>query len=470
MFQAKIYKFVGLLAGGVLLGALANFSLTLVLGVLCLLALTAFFYFRTQTAFYVLLAYLPFQLALNLSPGVDLLSGRVLILLLAAVWLVKSLKEKKFSWPKDRTTWALLLFFCLALISLFVAQNQIFALRKLLVFISVFPLFFLAKALVQDIEQLKKVVWIVIASALTSAVVALAQFGSQFVFGADAVFKFWAKNVVPLFLGNSFGAAVLQNPSWFVQIGGRTLFRAIGLFPDPHMLAFFLGMASTLNLALLFCGQGRKKLLFGVFLILMTALFLTFSRGGYVGAAAGLLVTGVLLWRRLDAKAKTFAVGFFCILVALASLTPVFGRFFSSFDLAEGSNAGRLTIWAQSLDVSKNNLLLGVGLGNYPLALNFNEDYRSAVTSHNLYLDILAETGIFGLLSWLLFWGSAAADFLKKAKHSSLFISAVAAGLVGSLVYFASHSFFETAIFNPTILAVFVLLAGLGNGLAEIRK
>jgi len=470
MTQAKIYKYVGLSAGVMALGVLVYFSVTLAFLILGVIALIVFFYFYTQAAFYILVAYLPFQLALNLSPDVDLLSGRVLILLLAAVWLLKALKEKRFSWPKDRPSWALTLFFLLALISVLVAQNQTWSGRKLLVFLSVFPLFFLTKFLIRDFRQTQNVFWIVIGTALASALIALAQFGLQFVLGTDAVFNFWAQNIVPPFLGNSFGQAVLQNPSWFVEIGGRTIMRAIGLFPDPHMLAFFLGMTLPLVLAMLFGTKSRKKLLFCIFCVLLAALALTFSRGGYVGVATSFLVMLVLGWRRLGVGAKAFVSSVFFILAIAVLLTPVYGRLFSSFDLSEGSNSGRLAIWAQSLAQVKNNPILGVGLGNYPLSINFAQDYRSAVTSHNLFLDILVETGIFGLLSWLWFLGGTAKRFLDTARQNTGFIWAAAVGLLGSFVYFAAHSFFETAIFNPTILALLMLLAGLSGAFEETKK
>ncbi len=470
MIPAKISKYAGGLVGALALGALACFSIKLALGLLGALAAVAFFYIYPQAAFYVLVAYLPFQLALNLSTTVDLLSGRVLVLIFSAVWLARSLKEKKFFLSKGQSTFALTLFFSLAAISVLVAQNQGWAVRKLLVFVSVFPLFFLTRFLVQNISQRKKIIWILIGSAATSAAIALVQFGLQFLVGMSAVFNFWAKYIVPLFLGNSFGVAVLQNPSWFVEIHGQPLMRAIGLFPDPHMLSFFLGMILPLALGMFFYEKRWRKLLFAAFCTILVALVLTFSRGGYVGALSGLLVAGALIWRKLEIKGRALMAGFLFVLATITFLTPVFGRFFSSFDLAEGSNLGRLGIWVQSLEISKTSPLLGVGLGNYPFALNFNENYRSAVTSHNLYLDILVETGAFGLLAWFWFLFSAVRNCWQAMKNKSDFVFAAASGLLGSLAYFAAHSFFETAIFNPTILALLMLLTGLAAGVKNYES
>lgn len=470
MIPAKIYKIVWWLAAVIVLGILAYYSVSLAVGALCLAVLSAFLYFRPLVALYALIAYLPFQVALNLSGSVDLLSGRVLILLLAAIWLAKAVREKKLFLPKDFVSWSLVLFFTIAAISVLVAQNQAWALRKLLVFASIFPLYFLALFLIGNIAQLVKAVWFLVGSAALSAVIALAQFGAQFTWGANRVFSFWARYPVPVFLGNSFGVSVLQNPSWFVEINGKPLMRAIGLFPDPHMLAFFLGMILPVVLVMFFYKKRYRKILFVIFCLMSVALALTFSRGGYAGALAGIFVTSVLLWKKLDVQSKAFAAAFVLLLVVFISLTPVISRFFSSFDLSEGSNSSRLIIWEQSLNVSKANPILGVGLGNYPLSLNFNENYRSAVTSHNVYLDVLAELGIFGFLAWLFFLFSAARNCWITLRTDSNIVFVFGCAFLGSLSYFVVHSFFETPIFNPTILAFLMLFVGFSGVLIKVKR
>jgi O-antigen ligase len=165
----------------------------------------------------------------------------------------------------------------------------------------------------------------------------------------------------------------------------------------------------------------------------------------------------------LDLKAKNLfrallAASAICVFIWGA---PLASRFFSSFDSSEGSNAGRLEIWRQSIYLSRQSLFTGAGLGNYPLALNPYENYRSAVTSHNLYLDILVEIGVFGLIAWLLFMFYCFKNSLKLMRSKEAVFAAIGAGCFGFFVYFSVHSFFETAIFNPTILAILMIAAGL---------
>lgn len=411
---------------------------------------------------FFLVAYLPFQAALNLTPDVDLMSGRILILGLFFFWLLKQLSQapkELFSSVAGRPALWLAAFFSLAALSVLAAANPAWGLRKLLVFASIFPLFCLVRFLLKNIKERAVLIYVVIGGATLSAMLALAQFSSQFVFGLDPLMSFWAARVVPIFSGASQAALVVSNPSWLVDAGGQTLMRAIGLFPDPHMLAFYLGLAFPFALAILFFEKRYRFIFFLISCLLVLVLLLTFSRGGYLGLAASLAVFGALAWRRLSGLAKKFLAASVLLAAVILLLIgwPVASRLFSSFNLSEGSNLGRLAIWQASWAVMKTSPIVGVGLGNYPVAADFSGAYRSAVTSHNLYMDLWAETGIFGLAAWLgLIASAAAAAYRRLAKEP-----VVALGVLAGLAYFSVHAFFETSIFNPTVLAFLMIILGL---------
>src|SRR3989344_6059809 len=118
--------------------------------------------------------YLPFQLAISPTPEIDLASIRNLIILLFFSWILEGLENKKI---------------------------------------------------------IKLLVW----GAGLSAIIGLVQFIIQFVAGLDYSMKLWSLVIRP-FLGTAFSQAVMDNPSWLVNLSGKTVFRAVSLFPDPHML------------------------------------------------------------------------------------------------------------------------------------------------------------------------------------------------------------------------------------------
>ena len=412
----------------------------------------------------LLVAYLPFQVALNLAPGVDLLSGRLLIPGLFGVFIGARFFRGRLSaadFFRNRVALVLAALSFLAALSLTIAANPAWGARKLLVFASIFPLFWLVTVLVKSEAAAKQLAYVMVAGAGVSALVALGQFLSQFVIGQEALTSFWAAKVVPLFSGASFGVLVASNPSWQVNLADQTVMRAVGLFPDPHMLSFYLGLIFPFSLALFLFERRRRFLWLVVSGLLLIILLLTFSRGGYLGLAAALLVLVALGWPRFSQAAKKLLAASGLLAAALLVLfgAPVLGRLTSSFDLAEGSNLGRLAVWQESWAVIKDSPLVGVGLGNYPATVDFSGPYRSAVTSHNLYLDLWAEIGVLGLAVWFLVIFGAAQCAWRQLKKNP----AMALGCLGALAYFSVHAFFETPIFNPTVLAFLMVILGLAS-------
>ncbi|OGZ41281.1 MAG: hypothetical protein A3B04_03745 [Candidatus Portnoybacteria bacterium RIFCSPLOWO2_02_FULL_39_11] len=60
-------------------------------------------------------------------------------------------------------------------------------------------------------------------------------------------------------------------------------------------------------------------------------------------------------------------------------------------------------------------------------------------------------------MAWLFIFITAAEAAYKKTGQYPV----VALGALSGLAYFFAHSFFETAIFNPTVLAMLMVVLGL---------
>lgn len=94
------------------------FSVLIILAVLVIFLLLLAY---TDQALFFLIAYLPWQVALNPAPGIDLASGRLIILIMFGAWVLKSLAQKKLIIPKTSQTWLLLSFLLVAFLSMAVA-------------------------------------------------------------------------------------------------------------------------------------------------------------------------------------------------------------------------------------------------------------------------------------------------------------------------------------------------------------
>ena len=404
-----------------------------------------------------LAAYLPFQVALNPASGIDAASVRVIVLGIFGVWLVKSLKERKLDVPANFQTACLATFLFLNAFSLFFARNIDWSLRKLAFLFSLFPLYFVVAASIKEKKETERVVAAMVFSATAAAMLGIGQFAVQFFIGTKTLVVFWMKYVAIIFLGKTVSQSVFNHPSWLVDISGRTYFRAISVFPDPHMLALFLGLVLPLALALFF--EHKKKRWLFCAAIIFLADILTFSRGGYVGLLGGLMFLLFVFRRKLFMRYKIWSfLGLAFLIIVLIAPGPISRRFFSSFNLEEGSNSGRLAMWREAEKNIAEHPLFGVGIGNFPLAVDPLVTYREPIYAHNTYLDVGVEAGILAAVAWLGALGFSIMALLNKAKKDGLYL-----GMAVGLVIFAGHSLFETGLYSPVVLTLALFIMAFSN-------
>jgi len=408
--------------------------------------------------------YIPFQIALNPSQGVDLASGRVFVLILALTWLISALKNRQVCVSARIQTFLIASFLFLNTFSLLWARNPDWGLRKLLFLLSIFPIYFVVSAISKsDFDRIKIIKFLIWGAGLV-AVVGLIQFYLQFLWGLDNILKFWANSVAPVFLGTAFSQAVLAYPSWLVNLGGKTIFRAISTFPDPHMFSIYLGLSLPLALGLYFSSKKKIYLILSLFILL--ADLLTFSRGGYVGLAAGLFFfLAVITWnKKINIQKALMGVVLVIVFGIFIFSSPIGARFLTSFNAKEGSNMGRMETWKQAVDIIRNNPL-GVGLGNYSLEIKATADYREPFYAHNLYLDIAAETGTLNAIIWIALIIFSIRSFVRKSKDNILWL-----GGAVSLVIFSAHSFFETALFSTQALPFLLIIIALSATKTDVEQ
>lgn len=414
---------------------------------------------------YLILGYfllLPFQFALSPAPGIDLAVIRVATLVLVILWLVRGFVSRKLMLPVGVPSFFLLTFLFLAVFSLLWADNTVFAGRKVLFFCSFLPLFFVLLSWFREYpEERRGVLRAFLYGAFLAAASGIFVFSLQFFLGVERVFSFLTQYILPFFLGTSFGQSVAAYPSLLVNISGETILRASGFFPDPHMFSVYLGMAVPVALGMFFSTTTKKRRWFMVFLTLLLADLLTFSRGGYVGLFCGGLFFffGAGASMRWNKKYVTWALTGGMIVTLLFSFGPIGTRLFSSFSQTDGSNIERLRLWQEATGHIASRPLLGVGLGNYPLVVKPDATYREPIYAHNLYLDIALELGLVGLVLFLGFVMTALVSAWKVWQEKRQYLSL---SLVVSLVVFLTHSVFETALFSVHVLPALLLMVAIG--------
>ncbi len=182
--------------------------------------------------------------------------------------------------------------------------------------------------------------------------------------------------------------------------GYRVLAIDIGLFGDPNDLALFLN--AVLPFALYFVMERRKKIipLLGV-LAIITAIMLTFSRGGFLG----LCITGFGFYLSFARNQKKYLFLLLIIAIAFWSFAPQSykERLATITDVKVDADTGmtgtRLDAWRIVTTQSSMDWIVGVGAGaSVYIAGRAMGDWHLL---HNAFLQILVEMGIVALLLYI---------------------------------------------------------------------
>ena len=185
-------------------------------------------------------------------------------------------------------------------------------------------------------------------------------------------------------------------------------------FCNPAYFSAFLIFAIGFSFSLFALRKGEKffrdfLLLFSAVFILTATLFLTGTRGAYLGLAGGGVLASLLTFFFLKKKKLALlAILFLIVLIVLTSQFYLFGKGFSEI-WESASFKERLFAWSVTLQAFQDKPVLGWGPENFQSAFNKHYDFQVSLSepwfdkAHNQLLNNLAEGGIV-LLSLYCFW------------------------------------------------------------------
>jgi O-antigen ligase len=230
--------------------------------------------------------------------------------------------------------------------------------------------------------------------------------------------------------GNKWLGLAQHNPhdlgvSVIETFSGVRWLRAYGGMDHPNMLGGLLVIGFLLLVYLLLENKKMNQelrirnykleyfIFYFLFIVFMTALFFSFSRGAWLAAAIGLIVYFACALIKNDWLAQKKLLK---IILLTGFLIFVFGSFYSDLIYARTSSANRLEARSNServesyktgLKVFQKHWLFGTGIGNYTLAVHNEIDNAQPgyfyQPTHDVYLLVLSEIGVFGFLSFILF-------------------------------------------------------------------
>ncbi|MBD3178228.1 MAG: hypothetical protein GF417_00765 [Candidatus Latescibacteria bacterium] len=351
---------------------------------------------------------------------VGALRGQPIMLVMAVVIIGillvhKTLRKEPF--PAFRMPQTLIMVIFLALIPL--SHLQIFYLTaakdSFMAFLPIFMFFFMLVSLVENISQLKTAYTFLFFITLFLAVNGI----YQYYHGSDIA-----------------GQTMIQ---------GRI--RWIGIFEDPNDLGLTILVFTPFALVNGFSRSTnilKRALWMLAFLVLVYALYLTDSRGTFLGLIA---VLGYFFVKRFG-KLRGAILGTILLVMALIA-GP--GRF-SEISTEEASASGRLDAWATGLSLFFWRPALGVGFGN------FTEFHH--LTAHNSVVLCMAELGLPGIFVWMLLMVKSFRDTLIIERAAppgrmTIYLETMQMAIVGFLV----SAFFLSRTYNAVYYIVIALSA-----------
>lgn len=243
--------------------------------------------------------------------------------------------------------------------------------------------------------------------------------------------------------------------------------RVYSTFENPNVYGEYLILAIPIIFSLFWTEKGwlKKLVLLGMFGIDMLALVLTFSRGCWLGI---ILAIGILL---LIIDRRFIWVGIVGLIV-LPFVLPetIMNRFLSIGNLDDSSTSYRVYIWLGTIAMLKDYWFSGIGLGTtsfntiYPI---YSYNNISAPHSHNLFLQLIVEYGIIGLLVFLgvlyNFYKETTIGMLKEK-------NILTAGIVSGVSGFLLQSLFDNTWYNYRVVLIFWIVIALGLVSTKIKE
>ncbi len=241
---------------------------------------------------------------------------------------------------------------------------------------------------------------------------------------------------------------------------------------NPNVLGEYILLALPAAIGLMWTRKkAYSKIVYaGISALMFGALILTFSRGCWLGImlAAAIFIT--------FAAGKLWGLSLIALPV-LPMVLPesIINRFTSIGNMEDSSTSYRVYIWMGTLAMIRDFWISGIGMGQeaftqvYPF---YSYNGIVAPHSHNLFLQILVESGVVGIAVFLI----VVVLFLRrmmtgyqlggKGNPISTMITALSAGVCG----FLAQGMFDNCFYNYRVMLVFWCVLALGRACVYVAK
>lgn len=243
--------------------------------------------------------------------------------------------------------------------------------------------------------------------------------------------------------------------------------RAYSIIQNPNGLGAFLLMGALVSLSLALARGLRRapRLLWGSACVIhLAGIAVTFSRGAWIGLAAGIVALLVMAYRRY--LIPLVAVGVVGWLAAPTTFVERLTSAVSSWYITKSMAAGRLYVWKIALQYVAAHPWFGLGLGTFGGTCAVTYSY-GRLWVDSFYLQLAAEGGLVLLVFflWMLLRGAKALA-RGYAATGDAYLRALTAGALGAYVAVAVANL-TASVWETLVVGVgFWFLAGFATSAA----
>jgi len=299
-------------------------------------------------------------------------------------WILVILKDKKLNWKKTPLDIPILIYVLVQILAALFSQHILTGIRGW-VNTDWFILFFYAVINRLDSEKhYKNILLLLAASGLISGLYGIVQHfvGIDYIRGLSDIWPYGAFHRATGFFDLP------------LTYGGVQLCLLWLFFP------FYFYLKRSLD----------KKLILVLLVILLFSILASYARSAWLGMGGALVLLLFFLERRYQwiiISAVVFGIAALYFLHPELLFNNGIVSMFDVSDNAPYNNLVRIRLWQSSLNLIRDNWLLGIGysdfyeiFGKYKVPF----DYRGLSDPHNIYLKVICHSGILGGLAFINVW------------------------------------------------------------------
>ncbi len=397
-------------------------------------------------------------------------------------------------------------FILAGMLSLSFAADLGAGIKELIFLGSIFLLFGIVFFAARSKEDVLRVLKAVFASGAGILAVGYFQFAATFAMTLHDFWGMWDNYVINALYGEQTMVLLSYSNTWFSYYDAKgeipPTLRMFSVMPDSHSFALLMIIFMPLALYLSFAAKNKSAMrrYAEVAALMLLAIYFSGTRGAWVGWLGALAAALYLYFhekmprairimdaddysRNKDIYGKVLAsVLLFVATVPIAAVmlsvnqdvqlinegrmlsgekkNALLQRTWSISDLGETSNKGRMEIWSDSVSSFAKHPVMGIGIGNFPLALSEKTaTSKMGASAHNIYLEVLVEMGLVGLgiFAWLLY-RIAEKLFRLSRKFKEERFRLLACSVLVSFVWISVYGLFDVVLLNDKVLMFFVIV------------